>query len=92
MAHFDIIQIVNYLYLKLTFTVNRKSKGNKVQWQGEQYEINELLDAAKGDRRIITLLILNTYSVLLSRATKSMGIWFKDDATRKHVAECLKIN
>ncbi|WP_251946659.1 DNA/RNA helicase domain-containing protein [Levilactobacillus brevis] len=69
-----------------------RRRGKLVQWRGKQYELNAFLDAAVIDRRIITLLMLNTYRVLLSRATKSMGIWFKDEITRKHVEDFLKLN
>ena len=37
----------------------------------------------------ITELLINTYYVMLSRARNKMGIWFKDEATKQHVAEYL---
>lgn len=37
----------------------------------------------------INKLFVNTYYVMLSRARNKMGIWFKDEATKRHVTEFL---
>jgi hypothetical protein len=37
----------------------------------------------------IDMLFINTYYVMLSRARKNMGIWFMDEATKRHVMEFL---
>ena len=38
------------------------------------------------------LLIKNTYYVMLSRPRDSVGIWFKDEATKRHVLEVLGLD
>jgi uncharacterized protein len=40
----------------------------------------------------IDLLFINTYYVMLSRARNRMGIWFKDEATRRYVTEFLGLD
>ena len=39
----------------------------------------------------IDFLIKNTYYVMLSRPRKKVGIWFKNEATKKHVLDVLGI-
>lgn len=45
-------------------------------------------DAGLGQEETDSLFI-NTYYVMLSRARNKMGIWFKDDATRRYVTQFL---
>ncbi|MCQ2459054.1 MAG: hypothetical protein MJ081_01645 [Ruminococcus sp.] len=39
----------------------------------------------------MNLLVRNTYYVMLSRPRHNLAIWFKDDVTKKHVAEIFGI-
>jgi hypothetical protein len=45
--------------------------------------------AAGLSREEIDTLFLNTYYVMLSRARNKMGIWFQDEATKRHVMASL---
>ena len=40
-------------------------------------------------QQAMNLLVRNTYYVILSRPRHNLGIWFKDEATKRHVAEIL---
>ena len=46
---------------------------------------------AKLSDKEITDLFINTYYVMLSRARNKMGIWFKDEATKKRVVGILDL-
>lgn len=37
-------------------------------------------------------LIMNTYYVMITRPRNSIGIWFKDEVTKRHVMDVLKIS
>ncbi len=47
------------------------------------------VDQAGLSKSEIDELFINTYYVMLSRARNKMGIWFKDDATKRHVVSFL---
>ena len=53
----------------------------------QKESISDFLLRNHADLREITLLIMNTYRILLTRAKKSMAIWFHDDDTKDHVSE-----
>ncbi len=40
----------------------------------------------------VDTLFINTYFVMLSRARNKMGIWFKDEATKRHVIDFLGLD
>lgn len=40
----------------------------------------------------VDTLFINTYYVMLSRARNKMGIWFKDEVTKRHVMDFLGLD
>ena len=36
--------------------------------------------------------LMNTYYVMLTRPRNSIGIWFRDEVTKRHVMDVLKIS
>ena len=63
-----------------------------VWYQNKKLFLNDFLNIVQADQVRITEYLLNTYRVLLSRATKGMGIWFEDDVTRRYVEKKLRLD
>lgn len=66
-------------------------------WQQTKWDWNAKREIIVPDGFSLTqdemdLLIKNTYYVMLSRSRKNIAIWFKNEATKKHVLEVLGIS
>lgn len=69
--------------------VNEKWKANINVSKDKKFK-EEISKAGLSDEEITTLF-LNTYYVMLSRARNKMGIWFKDEATKRYVKSFLRL-
>lgn len=64
-------------------------KQSKWDWNAKENIV--VPDGFEISQEDIDLLIINTYYVMLSRPRQKVGIWFKDETTKKHVKEVLGI-
>lgn len=64
---------------------------NQAKWDWKTKRDVIVEDGFSLSQEDIDTLIKNTYYVMLSRPRKKVGIWFKNEATKKHVLEVLKI-
>ena len=64
---------------------------NQTKWDRRTKSDVIVEDGFSLSQEDIDLLIKNTYYVMLSRPGKMVGIWFKNEATKKHVLDVLRI-
>lgn len=64
---------------------------NQTKWDRRTKSDVIVEDGFSLSQEDIDLLIKNTYYVMLSRPRKMVGIWFKNEATKKHVLDVLRI-
>lgn len=64
---------------------------NQAKWDWKTKRDVIVEDGFSLSQEGVDTLIKNTYYVMLSRPRKKVGIWFKNEATKKHVLDVLKI-
>lgn len=64
---------------------------NEGKWEKKLWSNGKLKKVIYISKDEMDLLIKNTYYVMMSRPRQELGIWFKDEATKRHVVEMLDL-